>query len=83
VGAAEFIRRRIVTMRDAGTAVLLVTADLNEALELSDSIIVMHDGEIVAYFPDTRELTEEELGYYMLGVKRQTPEEIGGVVHVG
>ncbi|MPM38401.1 Vitamin B12 import ATP-binding protein BtuD [bioreactor metagenome] len=83
VGAAEFIHHRIVQMRDAGTAVLLVTADLNEALELSDSIIVMHDGEIAAYFPDTRELTEEELGYYMLGVKRQAPEEIGGVVHVG
>lgn len=83
VGAAEFIHHRIVQMRDAGTAVLLVTADLNEALELSDSIIVMHDGDIAAYFPDTRELTEEELGYYMLGVKRQTQEEIGGVVHVG
>ena len=81
VGAAEFIRRRIVALRDEGAAVLLVTADLNEALELSDSIIVMHGGEIVAYFADTKQLNEEEMGYYMLGVKRQTQEEIGGVVH--
>ena len=81
VGAAEFIRRRIVAMRDEGTAVLLVTADLNEALELSDSIVVMRDGEIVAYYPDTGDLSEEELGFYMLGVKRQTKEEVSGVVH--
>ena len=81
VGAAEFIRRRIVAMRDEGGAILLVTADLNEALELSDSIVVMHGGEIVAYYPDTKQLTEEELGFYMLGVKRQTPEEVSGVVH--
>ena len=81
VGAAEFIRRRIVAMRDEGAAVLLVTADLNEALELSDSIVVMRDGEIVAYYPDTGALSEEELGFYMLGVKRQTKEEVSGVVH--
>ena len=41
----------------------------------------MHGGEIVAYYPDTKQLTEEELGFYMLGVKRQTPEEVSGVVH--
>ena len=81
VGAAEFIRRRIVRMRDEGAAILLVTADLNEALELSDSIIIVHNGEIVAHFADTRQLTEEEMGYYMLGVKHQSKEEIGGAVH--
>ena len=81
VGAAEFIHRRIVTLRDEGTAVLLITADLNEALELSDSIIVMHEGELVAYFPRANELTEEELGFYMLGIKRQKSDELGGVVH--
>ncbi len=81
VGAAEFIRRKIVELRDGGTAVMLVTADLNEALELADSIIVMQEGEIVAYFPDVDNLTEDELGFYMLGVKRQTAEQIGGVVH--
>ncbi|NLT58200.1 MAG: ABC transporter ATP-binding protein [Clostridiales bacterium] len=81
VGAAEFIRRRIVEMRDAGVAILLITADLNEALELSDSIVILHGGKVVAYFADTRALTEEEMGYYMLGVKSQTPEEVEGAVH--
>ena len=68
-------------MRDAGCGVLLISADLNEILELSDSVIVLYDGEISGYFPDTRKLTERELGQYMLGVKRQTEEEVGGVCH--
>ena len=76
VGATEFIRKKIVTMRDEGAGVLLISADLNEVLELSDSIIVMYGGEIVAYFPDSASVTEEELGLYMLGVKKMTPEEI-------
>ncbi|MCT4688569.1 ABC transporter ATP-binding protein [Vallitalea sp.] len=81
VGATEFIRKRLVELRDEGTAVLLISADLNEVMELSDSLIVMYGGEIVAYFEDTSTLTEEELGLYMLGVKKQTPEEIGGVIN--
>ncbi|WP_304942728.1 ABC transporter ATP-binding protein [Vallitalea guaymasensis] len=81
VGATEFIRKRLVELRDEGTAVLLISADLNEVMELSDSLIVMYGGEIVAYFEDTSTLTEEELGLYMLGVKKQTSEEIGGVIN--
>ena len=79
VGSIEFIHRKIVEIRDRGCAVLLVSADLNEVLELADSIIVMHQGEISAYFPSTKELSEEELGFYMLGVKKQTKQEIGRV----
>ena len=41
----------------------------------------MHGGEIVAYFDDVKSVTEDELGYYMLGVKKMTPEEIGGALH--
>lgn len=72
-GAAELMRRKILALRDSGTAVLLVSSDLNEVLELSDSLMVMYDGKINAYFESTEELTEEELGYYMLGVKSQNP----------
>lgn len=79
VGAIEFIHKKIIEKRDEGLSVLLVSADLNEILELSDSVIVMNQGEISGYFEDAKSLTEEELGYYMLGVKRQTDEEIGGV----
>ena len=76
VGATEFIRRRIVSLRDAGAGVLLVSADLNEVLELSDSIIVMFGGEVAAYFPDSSQVTEEMLGLYMLGIQKMNPSEI-------
>lgn len=71
VGAIEFIHKKIVEIRDSGCAVILVSADLNEILELSDSIIVMHRGKMTAYFRKAQEVTEEELGYYMLGMKEQ------------
>ncbi|WP_243108725.1 ABC transporter ATP-binding protein [Clostridium rectalis] len=76
VGAIEFIHKKIVELRDNKTAVLLVSADLNEVMELSDSLMVMYGGEIVAYFEDSSKVTEEELGTYMLGIKKQSPEEI-------
>lgn len=76
VGATEFIRKKIVAMRDAGAGVLLVSADLNEVLELSDSIVVMYGGEIAAYFPDSTNVTEEQLGLYMLGIRKMSAEEI-------
>lgn len=81
VGATEFIRKRLVQLRDEGTAVLLISADLNEVLELSDSIIVMNEGKIAAYLEDASTVTDMELGEYMLGVKKQTPEEIARVAY--
>ncbi len=78
VGATEFIRKRLVQKRDEGNAILLVSADLGEVMNLSDKLIVMYGGEIVAYFPDVTDITEEDLGFYMLGIKRMTAEEIGG-----
>jgi len=81
VGSTEFIRKRLVELRDEDSAVMLVSADLNEVLELSDSLIVMYEGEITAYFADASKVEEEELGLYMLGIKHQTPEEIRGVVY--
>ncbi len=81
VGATEFIRRKLVELSRSGIAVLLVSADLAEVMELSDSLIVMHDGKIAAYFEDTKSLTDEAMGEYMLGLKSQTPEEIRRVCH--
>lgn len=71
VGANEFIWKKIVEQRDAGKGVILVSADLNEIMELSDSILVMCDGHVAAYFEDAGSVTEFELGNYMLGLKRQ------------
>lgn len=76
VGAATFIRERLVQLRDKGTAIILNSADLNEVLGLSDSLAVFYNGKIAAYFEDASTLTEEELGLYMLGVKSQSIEEI-------
>ena len=81
VGATEFVRKRIVELRDQGAAVVLFSADLNEVMELSDSLIVMYEGELAAYFPDSKNVTEQEMGEYMLGIKRMSPEEIGDAVY--
>ncbi|HIT88773.1 MAG TPA: ABC transporter ATP-binding protein [Candidatus Coprocola pullicola] len=78
VGANEFIWKKIIEQRDAKKGILLISADLNEVLELSDSIIVMCDGEVAAYFENSSQITEYELGLYMLGIKKQTEEERRG-----
>lgn len=81
VGATEFIRKKLVELSREGAAVLLISADLNEVMELSDSLVVFCGGEIAAYFEDTSTLTDMELGEYMLGIKKQSPEEVRRVVH--
>ena len=70
VGAIEYIHSRIVKSRDEGSAVLLVSLELDEVMSMSDRILVMHSGEIVAEL-DPKETTVEELGLYMAGAKRQ------------
>lgn len=74
VGANEFIWKKIIELRDQGKGVLLISADLNEILELSDSIMVMCDGEVAGYFEDSKKVTEYDLGLYMLGLKKQGGE---------
>ncbi len=76
IGASDFIRRKLVDLRTQGSGVLLISADLNEVMEVSDSLIVMCDGHIAAYFRDSQKVTEDELGEYMLGLKRMSPEQI-------
>ncbi|KGF70128.1 heme ABC transporter ATP-binding protein [Hoeflea sp. BAL378] len=67
VGAIEFIHKRIIEMRDAGKAVLLVSVELDEIRSLSDRVLVMFDGRIVGErSPDTG---EGELGLLMAGVE--------------
>jgi general nucleoside transport system ATP-binding protein len=76
IGATEFIRAQLVKQRTSGIGVLLVSADLAEVMSLSDRIISMYEGRITGVFPDAASVSEEELGLYMLGLKRQTPEEM-------
>jgi simple sugar transport system ATP-binding protein len=68
VGAIEFVHRRLVEQRDAGKAVLLVSLELEEILSLSDRILVLYEGRIVAEFPP--DVSEEEIGFAMIGGQR-------------
>jgi len=76
VGASMFLRNKLVELRDAGAGVLLISADLSEVMEVSDRLIVMSGGKISAYFEDASQVTEEEMGLYMLGLKQMSSEEI-------
>ena len=69
VGAIESIHKRIVDDRDAGRAVLLISLELDEVMNVSDRILVMYEGEIVGDL-NPKEITAEELGLYMSGAKR-------------
>ena len=81
VGAAEMIRKAIVRKsREEGTATLLISADLNEVLGCSDKLFVMRKGKIVAVFPKASEVSEAELGEYMLGLKTMTEKEMEGLL---
>ena len=66
VGSIEFIHDRIVSERDQGAAVLIVSTELDEVMALSDRILVMFDGKIVAEKKPS-ETTNAELGLYMAG----------------
>ena len=71
VGAIEYIHKQLVAQRDEGKAVLLVSLELDEVMNVPDRILVMYEGEIVGEF-DPKTTTVQELGLYMAGAKRQT-----------
>ena len=69
VGAIENVHAQLVAQRDAGKAVLLVSLELDEVMNLSDRILVIYEGEIVGQL-DPKTTTVQELGLYMAGAKR-------------
>lgn len=69
VGAIEYIHKQLIAQRDAGKAVLLVSFELDEVMNVSDRILVMYEGSIVADVKP-EEVTIQELGLYMAGTKR-------------
>ena len=75
VGAIEFIHKEIIAERDAGAAVLLVSLELDEVMNLSDRILVMYEGEIVGEL-DPKTVSEQDLGLYMAGAKRDKVAEV-------
>jgi len=76
VGSIEYIHSRIVKKRDEGCAVLLVSCELDEIMELSDRIAVMYRGTIIAVV-NANEVTKEQVGLMMAGI---IPDDLGGPV---
>ncbi|NRR24091.1 heme ABC transporter ATP-binding protein, partial [Brevibacillus sp. MS2.2] len=68
VGAIEFIHRRLIDQRDQGKAVLLLSLELDEVINVSDRIAVIYEGAIVGIV-DAKSTTEQELGLMMSGGK--------------
>ena len=76
VGAIEYIHKQLVAQRDKGKAVLLISLELDEVMDVSDRILVMYEGELVGQL-DPKQITVEELGLYMAGAKKEeVPAEI-------
>jgi simple sugar transport system ATP-binding protein len=73
VGSIEFIHRQIVNMRDNGSAVLLVSTELDEILSLSDRVAVMYAGEVIDVMP-IEQADRETVGLLMAGVKPEQTE---------
>lgn len=69
VGAVEFAHRQIIDARDKGKAVLMISFELDEVMSVSDRILVMYEGQIVKNVM-ANDITVEELGLYMAGVKK-------------
>ena len=74
VGAIEYIHKQLISQRDRGKAVLLLSLELDEVMNVSDRIIVIHNGELVGNL-DPRKTTVQELGLYMSGAKKEGSDE--------
>jgi simple sugar transport system ATP-binding protein len=71
IGSEELIHNLLRDARDQGKAIFLISADLDEVLKLSNRIVVLYNGKITAHFKDAAQVTDMELGPYMLGVKKE------------
>lgn len=69
VGSIEYIHKRLIEQRDSGKAVLLISLELDEVLNLSDRIAIVNGGEIIDIV-DAKDTNEDELGLMMAGIKR-------------
>lgn len=70
IGATMFIHRKLIELRDAGKAIILVSGELSEIMSLSDRILVMYKGTIVGE-TTAKESTEQDIGLLMAGVKKE------------
>jgi len=75
VGAIEFIHKQLVKQRDNNKAVLLMSFELDEVMDVADRVIVIFEGEIMGNL-DPKKVSIEEMGLYMAGVKREAKENV-------
>ncbi len=75
IGAIEFIHKKIIELRDSGVAILLVSAELSEIINLSDRIGVIYNGELLDVM-DSKDASEEKLGLLMTGINHNNKSEI-------
>jgi simple sugar transport system ATP-binding protein len=76
IGACQALHERLLALRDGGAAVLLISADLDELLALSDRIAVMSQGRLAGHFAAAR-VDARRLGLYMIGVRRDPQARAG------
>ena len=70
IGAMEFIHKQIIAKRTEGCAILLVSADLDEVLRLSDRVITLYEGRVTGQF-EAGKIDKMEIGYYMTGNRKE------------
>ena len=70
IGAMEFIHKQIIAKRNEGCAILLVSADLDEVLRLSDRVITLYEGRVTGQF-EAGKIDKMEIGYYMTGNRKE------------
>ena len=73
VGAIEYIHKKLIEERDSGKAVILISLELSEVMNVSDRILVIYEGEIVGQ-ADPKHVSQQELGLFMSGSKREVVE---------
>ena len=84
VGTSDMIRKTLVRKtREENASALLISSDLNELLEVSDRLLVMRSGRVVAHFTDAASVDSYRLGEYMLGVKEMSEGELGDLYERG
>ena len=72
IGAAEYVHERLLSKRAAGAAILLITEDLDEAMQMSDRVVVLYEGRAMCDLPRS-EATTDRIGLLMTGVGEETP----------
>ena len=78
VGSAQYIHERLIEQRDSGTAVLIISEDLDEVMAISDRVLVMYEGSVIGS-ADPHTSTREAIGLMMAGVPQEKQvEQVAG-----